>query len=134
MHVAAHLEAEAGGDLHQFDAARVVVAQLGDRLLEAARRRRLDTRGPSVTLHLHHAGDLDVLLDALAEILAAPVDDPFRPDLVVVPAIGMQDAVMAGFGRRLGVTDPALGDGIVANVEFAFPGRVLARALGYAVA
>ncbi|MFZ4809768.1 MAG: exodeoxyribonuclease V subunit gamma [Ilumatobacteraceae bacterium] len=78
---------------------------------------------------VHHADQLSPLLDSLARVLARPLDDPFASELVVVPAVGMHDAVMAGLGRRLGVSDPALGDGIVANVEFIFPGRFIGRAL-----
>jgi exodeoxyribonuclease V gamma subunit len=81
-------------------------------------------------LHLHHAERLEPLLDALADVLAPTPPDPFTPDLVVVPAAGMRDAAMVGLGRRLGVSAPGAGDGIVANVEFVFPGRFMARAFG----
>ena len=79
-------------------------------------------------LHLHHADELDPLLDALANVLAPAPVDPFAPDLVVVPTAGLADAAKVGLGRRLGAR--AGGDGVVANVEFVFPGRFLARALG----
>ena len=81
-------------------------------------------------LHLHHADHLDQLLDALAEVLTPAPADPFTPDLVVVPAAGMSDAAMVGLGRRLGASGPGAGDGVVANVEFVFPGRFMERALG----
>lgn len=84
----------------------------------------------SQMLHLHHADDLEPLLDALAAVLAEPPADPFTPDLVVVPAAGLRDAAMVGLGRRLGISAPGAGDGISANVEFLFPGRFMARALG----
>lgn len=79
-------------------------------------------------LHLHHADQLDPLLDALAEVLTPAPADPFAPDLVVVPAVGLGDVAMAGLGRRLGAS--GYGDGIVANIEFVFPGQFMARALG----
>ena len=78
--------------------------------------------------HLHHADHLDPLLDALADVLAPAPADPFTPDVVVVPAVGMGDAAMVGLGRRLGAS--GRDDGVVANVEFIFPGRFMARALG----
>ena len=81
-------------------------------------------------LHLHHADRLEPLLDALGELLASPPDDPFVPDVVAVPAAGIRDAAMVGLGRRLGVSSPGAGDGIWANVEFLFPGRFMARAMG----
>ena len=79
-------------------------------------------------IHLHHAERLEPLLDALAEVLRTPVADPFTPDVVVVPAAGIQDAVQVGLGRRLG--DVGDGFGVCANVEFMFPGRFIATALG----
>jgi len=72
-------------------------------------------------LTIHHADELEPLLDGLAELLRVPPTDPFTPDVVVVPAAGMQDAVMAGLGTRLGV---------LANVELVYPGRFIGRALG----
>ena len=72
-------------------------------------------------LHLHQADRLEPLIDAMAEILRVPPPDPFTPEIVVVPTVGMQDAAMAGIGRHLG---------IAANVEYLFPGRFLARAMG----
>ena len=80
--------------------------------------------------HLHHADELDPLLESLADLLAAPPDDPFTPDVLVVPTAGLADYAMAGLGHRLGATSPDTGDGVVANVEFMFPGRFLALALG----
>jgi len=79
-------------------------------------------------LQLHHADELEPLLDALADVLERAPADPFTPDVVVVPTAGLADAAMVGLGRRLGATP--MGDGVVANVEFIFPGRFLARALG----
>ena len=72
-------------------------------------------------LQLHHADHIEPLLDALAAMLATPPDDPFTPDVVVVPAAGLRDVAMVGLGERLG---------IAANVDLLFPGRFMARALG----
>ncbi|MFZ9630283.1 MAG: exodeoxyribonuclease V subunit gamma, partial [Ilumatobacteraceae bacterium] len=81
-------------------------------------------------IRLHHADRLEPLLDALADVLRAPVDDPFAPELIVVPSMGMADTVLAGLGRRLGESSPGRGDGVAANLEFAYPGRFVGRALG----
>lgn len=81
-------------------------------------------------MRLHHSDELEPLLDALADALGGAVDDPFGTDLVVVPSLGMRDAVTAGLARRLGESVPGAGDGVLANVEFEFPGRFIARALG----
>ncbi|MFZ4718645.1 MAG: exodeoxyribonuclease V subunit gamma [Ilumatobacteraceae bacterium] len=79
-------------------------------------------------LHLHHADELEPLVTALAGVFAEAPDDPFTPEVVVVPAAGMEDAVKVGLGRLLGATGH--GDGIATNIEFMFPGRFVARALG----
>ena len=72
-------------------------------------------------LTLHHADRFDVLLDALARVLAPAPADPFVADVVAVPSAGVLDAAMAGLGVR---------HGVVANTEFVFPGALVARALG----
>lgn len=72
-------------------------------------------------LTLHHADGLEPLLDELAALLRVPPEDPFTPEVVVVPAAGMQDAVMAGLGVR---------NRVVANVDFIFPGTFIGRAVG----
>ena len=81
-------------------------------------------------LSLHHSDELDPLLDALADMLAPAPADPFTPDVVSVPAVGVRDAAMVGLGHRLGASASGSGDGISANIEFLFPGRFMARALG----
>ncbi|RLE20116.1 MAG: hypothetical protein DRJ50_11250, partial [Actinobacteria bacterium] len=52
--------------------------------------------------HLHHADELDPLLESLADLLATPPDDPFTPDVLVVPTAGLEDYAKAGLGHRLG--------------------------------
>jgi exodeoxyribonuclease V gamma subunit len=80
-------------------------------------------------LHLHHADRLEPLLVEMASVLSVPPADAFQPDVVVVPTVGMGDAAMAGLGQRLGASG-SLGDGVVANIEFIFPGQFVSRALG----
>ena len=79
-------------------------------------------------LTLHHADGLEPLLESLAEILGPPLADPFTPHVIAVPSSGMADAVMAALGTRLGAGNR--GDGIVANIDFLFPGQFVERALG----
>ena len=79
-------------------------------------------------LHLHHSDELEPLLDALSNVLESAPADPFASDVVVVPTAGLADAAKVGLGRRLGANGS--GNGVVANVEFLFPGRFVARALG----
>ena len=91
-----------------------------------------------MAFHLTVAGSLEPLADALAAVLAEPLDDPFTPELVAVPGGGVQAWLTAQLARRLGATEPgtadgpggAVGDGIVANVDFVFPAGIVARAVG----
>ena len=74
-----------------------------------------------MTLDLRIAARPEVLVDALAERLAVPSDDPFAPDLVVVPNAGMREWVATRLIDRLGV---------LAGIEFVFPAALTRRTLG----
>jgi exodeoxyribonuclease V gamma subunit len=73
-----------------------------------------------MTLHLHHATDTGVLADALAELLAVPLADPFAEEVVVVPAKGVERWLTQRLSHRLG-TGPRGGDGVCAGVRFLNP-------------
>ena len=75
-------------------------------------------------LHIHRAERADRLADALAAILAEPPDDPFSPEVIAVPTRGMERWVTQRLSARLGTT-PDRGDGVCANIEFPFPGRLI---------
>jgi exodeoxyribonuclease V gamma subunit len=83
-----------------------------------------------VAFHLTVAGSLEPLAVDLAARLAEPLADPFTPEVVVVPGDGVRRWLAARLARELGSTSPAAGDGVVANVDFAFPATVVRRALG----
>ena len=74
-----------------------------------------------MTLELTISGRPEALVDLLAERLAAPSDDPFAPDLVVVPNAGM---------REWTATRLIDGLGVLAGVEFVFPAELTRRTLG----
>jgi exodeoxyribonuclease V gamma subunit len=82
-------------------------------------------------LHIHRAERADRLADGLAATLAAPLDDPFTPDVVAVPTRGIERWLTQRLSTRLG-TSPDGVDGICANVEFPFPGRMILAALAEA--
>ena len=44
-----------------------------------------------MSLFVHHGPHLGPLGDALAELLAAPLDDPFAAEVVAVPTAGVRD-------------------------------------------
>ncbi|MGI8523490.1 MAG: exodeoxyribonuclease V subunit gamma, partial [Nocardioides sp.] len=83
----------------------------------------------STRLHLHRAERTDVLADALAELLSTPLDDPFAPELVVVPAKGVERWLTQRLSHRLG-TGPRGGDGVCAGVRFLNPHSLVSMLLG----
>ena len=82
-------------------------------------------------LRIHRAERADRLAEALAAVLAAPLEDPLRPEVVAVPTRGVE----RWLGQRLSCTlgaSPAGADGVCANVEFPFPGRLVGGAVAVA--
>ena len=61
------------------------------------------------------------VIDDVATRLAAPLPDPFTPDIVVVPTPGVRDWLVESLALR-GAGSQG-GEGIVANVEFLFPNQ-----------
>jgi exodeoxyribonuclease V gamma subunit len=82
-------------------------------------------------LHVHRAERADRLADGLADTLATPLEDPFTPDVVAVPTRGIERWLTQRLSTRLGTTAGGA-DGICANVEFPFPGRLILAALAQA--
>ena len=84
-----------------------------------------------MAFHLTVGGSLEPLADALADLLATPATgvDPFDAELVLVPSAGVRAWLAARLARRLGATARG-GDGVVANIDWQFPGRVVSLALG----
>jgi exodeoxyribonuclease V gamma subunit len=82
-------------------------------------------------LHLHRAERADRLSDALAEILSIPPADPFTPDVIAVPTRGMERWLTQRLSARLGASD-GRGDGVCANIDFPFPGRLIGGAIAVA--
>ncbi|MGH2866558.1 MAG: exodeoxyribonuclease V subunit gamma [Solirubrobacteraceae bacterium] len=75
-------------------------------------------------LILHRAQRADGLADALASLLARPLDDPFAPEVVAVPTRGMERWLTQRMSGVLGASR-GRGDGICAGVEFPFPQRLI---------
>jgi exodeoxyribonuclease V gamma subunit len=81
-----------------------------------------------VALHLHRAPRTDQLADALGELLASPLDDPFAAEVVVVPAKGVERWLGQRLSHRLGAGSRG-GDGVCAGVEFRSPWSLFAALL-----
>ena len=81
-----------------------------------------------MSLHLHRAERADVLVDALGEVLAVPLADPFATEVVCVPTPGVERWIAQRLAHRLGAGRGD--DGVCAGVEFPSPARFVAEALG----
>jgi exodeoxyribonuclease V gamma subunit len=82
-------------------------------------------------LHVHRAERADRLVNGLAETLLDPLDDPFAADVVAVPTRGIERWLIQRLSTRLGTT-AGRADGVCANVEFPFPGRLILGSLAAA--
>jgi exodeoxyribonuclease V gamma subunit len=84
-------------------------------------------------LTIHRSERADALVDALVRVVDRPLDDPFTPEVVAVPTRGVERWLTHRLSAVLGAS-PGRADGVCANVEFPFPGRlvgdVLAEATG----
>ncbi|MFC6012083.1 exodeoxyribonuclease V subunit gamma [Nocardia lasii] len=79
-------------------------------------------------LHLHRAERADALADGLGRLLAAVPADPFVPEVVSVPAKGVERWLAQRLSGVLGV-DGGAGDGIAANIAFPAPAALVAEVL-----
>src|SRR5688572_21376771 len=82
-------------------------------------------------LHVHRAERADGLVDALAALLAEPLEDPFAPEVIAVPTRGMERWLTQRLSTGLGAS-PGRGDGICANVAFPSPRRLADEAVAVA--
>jgi exodeoxyribonuclease V gamma subunit len=80
-------------------------------------------------LRVHRAERADHLVEALADLLADPPEDPFTPDIVAVPTRGIERWLAHRLSARLGARAdrPERADGVCANVQFPFPGRLVGQ-------
>jgi exodeoxyribonuclease V gamma subunit len=79
-------------------------------------------------LTVHRAERADDLVAALAGVLAVPGADPFTPEIVAVPSRGIERWLAQRLSNVLGAAG-GRADGVCANVEFPFPGRLVGTAL-----
>ncbi|MFB7874822.1 exodeoxyribonuclease V subunit gamma [Nocardia sp. NPDC056064] len=81
-------------------------------------------------LHLHRAERADALADGLGQVLAHAPADPFTPEVVAVPAKGVERWLAQRLSGVLGVA--GTGDGIAANIAFPAPAALVAEVLAAA--
>jgi exodeoxyribonuclease V gamma subunit len=79
-------------------------------------------------LHLHRAERSDRLVEALGDLLAVPLDDPFTAEVVAVPAKGVERWLSQQLAALLGRSGTD-GQGVSANIRFPSPDRLVAEAI-----
>jgi exodeoxyribonuclease V gamma subunit len=82
-------------------------------------------------LLVHRAERADALADALAALLAEPLDDPFASEVVAVPTRGMERWLTQHMSAVLGASAGRF-DGVCAGVSFPFPHRLIGDAIAAA--
>ncbi|HWD70245.1 MAG TPA: exodeoxyribonuclease V subunit gamma [Solirubrobacteraceae bacterium] len=82
-------------------------------------------------LLIHRAERADILAQALAELLADVPADPLATEVVAVPTRGIERWLTQRLSTRLG-SRPHANDGVCANVDFPFPGTLIAQSLALA--
>ena len=80
-------------------------------------------------LRLHRAERADVLADELGRLLRTPLPDPFAPEVVAVPAKGVERWLAQRLSTVLGAEH---GDGVAAGLQFPSPTRLADEAIAAA--
>ncbi|MDQ3326326.1 MAG: exodeoxyribonuclease V subunit gamma, partial [Actinomycetota bacterium] len=81
--------------------------------------------------HLHRSERCDALVAKLGDVLSQPTDDPFTPDVVAVPARGVERWLSQRLAHTLGTTGS--GDGVSANIRFPPPAWLVDTAVTAAI-
>ena len=76
-----------------------------------------------VSLRVQYVRCLSEIVEPAIQFLAK-AGDPFMRQRIVVPTAGTKAWLQAVLASRLGASGPDRGDGIVANVEIAYPGAI----------
>ena len=74
--------------------------------------------------HIHRAERADGLVDALGAVVRLPLDDALQAEVVAVPTRGVERWLTQRLSAVLGAS-AGRADGVCANVEFPFPGRLV---------
>ena len=86
---------------------------------------------PDPRLVVHRSERADALVEALGDVLSAGLPDPLQTEVISVPTRGVERWLTQRLSGRLG-TSPERADGVCANVDFPFPGRLIGGAVAAA--
>jgi len=82
--------------------------------------------------YVHRAERADGLVSALGTVVRSPLDDPLQAEVVSVPTRGVERWLRQQLSAVLGAS-PDRADGVCANIDFPFPGRLVHGAVSTAV-
>ncbi len=82
-------------------------------------------------MQLHRSERADALVDALGDVLGDGLADPLETEVISVPTRGVERWLTQRLSGRLG-TSAGRHDGVCANVDFPFPGRLIGGAIAAA--
>jgi exodeoxyribonuclease V gamma subunit len=71
------------------------------------------------------------LVEALADVMVVPLDDAMTPEVIAVPTHGVERWLSQRLSDHLGASG-GRADGVCANVDFPFPGRLVGTAVAAA--
>jgi exodeoxyribonuclease V gamma subunit len=77
-----------------------------------------------MSLALHYVRSLEEIVTPAEAFLRRQQGDLFARPRVVVPTAGAKAWLEAELARRLAASSPARADGVIANVEFVYPGTI----------
>lgn len=80
-------------------------------------------------LQIHAAHRAEPLAGLLAEVLAHAPADPLDPEWIAVPTAGVGRWLSLELARHLGAASTASGDGVAANLTYAFPSSLRSQVL-----
>lgn len=86
---------------------------------------------PVSRLFVHRSERADALVEALGDVVSAGLPDPLETELISVPTRGVERWLTQRLSGRLGAS-PGRADGVCANVDFPFPGRLIGGAVAAA--
>lgn len=82
-------------------------------------------------LVVHRSERADALVEALGDVVGTGLADPLETEVISVPTRGVERWLTQRLSGRLG-TSPGRGDGVCANVDFPFPGKLVSGAVAAA--
>ena len=80
-----------------------------------------------MALLIHRTDHPDLLVDALCDVITAPLGSPFASEIIAIPTRGIDRWLTQRIASTM--AERGIGDGIAANIDFPFPHRFVVDVL-----